>query len=408
VKTAGRTRKAQRLVGFEYDPATGSAHFSMYVPGTGGRERKRATVEAASYDDAVKQWSAFRARVQAGFARPSPEAPTFREFILEYWPSIEANVAPKTARDYRYGIDRHLLPAFGGLRLNEMTSGIVNRFGARLKSAGYAGATVNNYMNLAVLLLGYAVELDVIEESPLKKKLKKHKTNKPCLELNAEERKRFLAAFDDEKGFRRYLLQTMPRGTAHTHPNPRFGSKRRYGAAMRDDSDAAHEYFLRFRRSRLLFIAALETGLRKNGDARGLKVKSVKLADGWISLLQQKTGREVVIPLSRACRAAIEEALAGREIEPEDYVFVTEHGAPYSESTINRYFKIAKQLAGITRRLRFHDLRHTFGSDLATAGLPLPFIGKVMGHTNPATTARYARPDAVVLEKVRDALDRRR
>jgi integrase len=140
----------------------------------------------------------------------------------------------------------------------------------------------------------------------------------------------------------------------------------------------------------------------------GLKVKSVKLADGWISLLQQKTGREVVIPLSRACRAAIEEALSGREIEPEDHVFVTEFGAPYSESTINRYFKIAKQIAGIKRRLRFHDLRHTFGSDLATAGLPLPFIGKVMGHTNPATTARYARPDAVVLEKVRDALNRRR
>lgn len=71
----------------------------------------------ASYDNAVKQWSAFRARVQAGFARPSPESPTFREFILEYWPSIEANVAPKSARDYRYAIDR-LMAAFGALRLN--------------------------------------------------------------------------------------------------------------------------------------------------------------------------------------------------------------------------------------------------------------------------------------------------
>lgn len=406
MRAAGRAKKAQRLVGFEYDPATGTAHFSMYVPGTGGRERKRATVEAVSYDDAVKQWSAFRARVQAGFARPSPEAPTFREFILEYWPAIEANVAPKTARDYRYAIDRHLMAAFGALRLTEVTSGVVNRFGARLKSAGYAGATVNNYMNLAALVLGYAVELDIIEESPLKKKLKKHKSNKPCLEMNAEERKRFLAAFDDEEGFCRYLRETMPRGTARTHRDPRFGSKRRYGAAMRDDGDAAHDYFLRFRRARLLFIAALETGLRK-GDARNLRVKSVKLDDGWISLLQQKTGREVVIPLSRGCRAAITEALAGREIEPEEHVFVTEHGTPYSESTINRYFKIAKQIAGIIRRLRFHDLRHTYGSDLATAGLPLSFIGKVMGHTNPATTARYARPDAVVLEKVRDALDRR-
>jgi integrase len=118
----------------------------------------------------------------------------------------------------------------------------------------------------------------------------------------------------------------------------------------------------------------------------------VKFADGWISLMQQKTGREVVVPISAACRAAIEEALSGRDVGSDDHVFVTELGAPFSESTVNRYFKIAKRIAGITRRMRFHDLRHTFGSDLATAGLPLPFIGKVMGHTNPATTARYARP----------------
>jgi hypothetical protein len=43
-------------------------------------------------------------------------------------------------------------------------------------------------VSLAALLLGYAVEFDVIEELPLKKKLKKQKANKPCLELNAEER----------------------------------------------------------------------------------------------------------------------------------------------------------------------------------------------------------------------------
>jgi len=403
-----RTQKKQRLVGFEYDEATGMAHFSMYVPGTAGRERKRATVRAESYDDAVKQWSAFRARVRVGIVRPSTEAPTFREFVTDYWGAIEANVSPKTARDYRYTIDRHLMRAFGALQLTDITAGIINRFGAELKTKGYAGATVNNYMNLAAILLGYAVELDVIEELPIKKKLKKQKPNTPCLEMNAEERKRFLAAFDNEERFRKYLRETMPRGTERTHRDRRFGSKRRYGAAMRDDSEAARFYFLRFRRSRLLFITALETGLRKNGDARALKVHSVKFADDWISLVQQKTRRQVVVPLSRACRAAIKEALAGRDAGPDDYVFVTEFGAPYSESTINRYFKIAKKIAGITRRLRFHDLRHTFGSDLATAGLPLPFIGKVMGHTNPATTARYARPDAIVLDKVRDALDRAR
>jgi integrase len=75
---------------------------------------------------------------------------------------------------------------------------------------------------------------------------------------------------------------------------------------------------------------------------------------------------------------------------------------------MHRHFRIAKRLAGITRRFRIHDLRHTFGCDLATAGLPLRFIGKVMGHTDSATTDRYARPDQIVLERVREALNRQR
>jgi hypothetical protein len=172
VSATGHRRRSKKLVGFEYDPATGIAHFSMYVPGTSEHQRKRATVEAESYDEAVKKWSAFRERAQAGLVRANPEAPTFREFINSYWPSIEGTLARVTARDYRYAIERHLLPAFAALRLTDMTSGVVNQFGSRLKAVGYASATVNNYMSLAALLLGYAVELDVIDELPLKKKLK--------------------------------------------------------------------------------------------------------------------------------------------------------------------------------------------------------------------------------------------
>jgi integrase len=401
-----RRAPRSRLVGFEYDPLRGVVHFSMYVPGTAGRERKRATVEARSYDEAVQLWTEFRARVRAGVGRPSPEAPTFREFIAGYLPLIGANISPKTLRDYKYVIERHLIDAFGAMKLSDMTSGVVNAFGARLKAEGYAGATVNNYVNIAALLLGYAVELDAIEELPLKKKLKKYKANKPCNELSAEERERFLAAFDDEDGFRRYLVETMPRPQSVQVGDNRFGGHRAHGAGLRTESDAAHAYFLRFQRSKDLFIVDLESGLRE-GDITHLKVREVSFADDWLRLIQEKTGREVVIPMSAACCAAIERALAGRDACPDDCVFVTIAGKPYSDSTLGRYFAIAKRIAGITRRLRFHDLRHTFGSDLVNAEVPLPFIGKVMGHANPATTARYARPDARVLKRVREALNAR-
>jgi integrase len=40
--------------------------------------------------------------------------------------------------------------------------------------------------------------------------------------------------------------------------------------------------------------------------------------------------------------------------------------------------------------VRLHDLRHAFASIAASSGLGLPIIGKMLGHSQPATTARYA------------------
>jgi site-specific recombinase XerD len=45
--------------------------------------------------------------------------------------------------------------------------------------------------------------------------------------------------------------------------------------------------------------------------------------------------------------------------------------------------------AGITG-LRIHDLRHSYASHLVSTGFSLPVIGALLGHSQPATTARYA------------------
>src|SRR5262249_53820272 len=39
---------------------------------------------------------------------------------------------------------------------------------------------------------------------------------------------------------------------------------------------------------------------------------------------------------------------------------------------------------------RLHDVRHTYASILASAGLSLPVIGAMLGHATPVTTARYS------------------
>ena len=47
-------------------------------------------------------------------------------------------------------------------------------------------------------------------------------------------------------------------------------------------------------------------------------------------------------------------------------------------------------MAGLERSARVYDLRHTHASIAAAAGMSLLIIGKLLGHSNAATTARYS------------------
>lgn len=49
--------------------------------------------------------------------------------------------------------------------------------------------------------------------------------------------------------------------------------------------------------------------------------------------------------------------------------------------------------------MRLHDLRHSFASTGAGASLGLPIIGKLLGHAQPTTTARYSHLDADPMHK---------
>jgi integrase len=59
------------------------------------------------------------------------------------------------------------------------------------------------------------------------------------------------------------------------------------------------------------------------------------------------------------------------------------------QTEIKKLWSSVCRQAGITG-CRIHDLRHTHASILASAGLSLPVIGALLGHTQPQTTHRYS------------------
>jgi integrase len=108
--------------------------------------------------------------------------------------------------------------------------------------------------------------------------------------------------------------------------------------------------------------------------------------------------------MSARCRAALE--VCRQRARFAELVFVDEVGQPLSITRIRRAFAIAKVLARINRPFRIHDLRHTFGSRLASDGVEILTISRVMAHKDIATTQRYARLQLRAFERVRTALDR--
>jgi integrase len=61
-----------------------------------------------------------------------------------------------------------------------------------------------------------------------------------------------------------------------------------------------------------------------------------------------------------------------------------------NKAAILRRYRLALRAAWLDEVHRFHDLRHTFGTSMAGAGVPMRTLQEWMGHRDIATTQRYA------------------
>jgi len=87
------------------------------------------------------------------------------------------------------------------------------------------------------------------------------------------------------------------------------------------------------------------------------------------------------MPLLDAAAKALD-GLSRRELftDPGDLVFPNAVGAPFDDSRLRRRFLVALAKAGL-KRMRVHDLRHTFGT-IAVQAFPLTDVKAFMGHAD--------------------------
>jgi integrase len=172
---------------------------------------------------------------------------------------------------------------------------------------------------------------------------------------------------------------------------------------------------------RAMYRTAAMTGLRQ-GELMALRWRDVDWSAQRIRVRQNWVLGEFGTPKSKRSTRSVPMAdeVAGeldrlfkgsRWQADDDLVFAAPHtGEPPYKPGILKRFRKALAAAHLDESHVFHDLRHTFGTRMAAAGVPMRTLQEWMGHRDLSTTQRYAdyAPSSREAEMVAAAFERRR
>lgn len=153
-------------------------------------------------------------------------------------------------------------------------------------------------------------------------------------------------------------------------------------------------------RDRAMALAMLLGGLRA-GEVRGLRLADVNVGLRRLRVVG-KGAKERVVPVDRAFFTELTTYLRTERpagcASPECFVVLhgPTTGGPLTEAGLRRVFRTHRARAG-TPRVRPHRLRHTYGTELAAAGIDLLVLRELMGHASPETTAGYVHLSVATL-----------
>lgn len=136
-----------------------------------------------------------------------------------------------------------------------------------------------------------------------------------------------------------------------------------------------------------ILTVALFTGMRLSNVVL-LKWPQLDLDHGFIRIegAETKGGDVISIPILPEVKKILRQEAGKHPL----FVFVKQDGEPWVPNSVSRLWRQSKEKLGIVRKVRFHDLRHTFASHLAMKGKSLTVVGDLLGHKSPVMTKRYA------------------
>ena len=327
----------------------------------GARYRKRSPENtrtgALAYEVSLRHKLAHGEPMENVVNDPSPI--TFEKFA---WQWFDEYVVPNNKyleqRMKKFILQASLIPFFGGLRIEQITTHEIERYKAHALKEGVSRKTVNN--RLAVF------------------------------------RKCLMTAYEWLK-----LPGAPPKVTWLKCPPPQTD----YLSADECALLLAHADGI----IREMILTALRTGMR-HGELTGLQWSSIDWQNRNITVRHSRCDRTGVLQSPKSNRERhipmdvdVYEALFNRR-PGTGYVFLDRGDKPFTSARLLRELRDVRYKAGL-RPLGWHTLRHTFASHLAMRGVPLHIVQVLLGHSSISTTMRYAHVAPTALKTAIEVLN---
>ena len=267
---------------------------------------------------------------------------------------ISVRLKPSTAKEYRNTLKRFILPALGRLAVPEITRADVAKFHHDLRHIPYqANRCLEVVSKMFVLAEMWGLRPD---GSNPRKHIRKYPE---------EKRERCLSAAE----------------------------LRRIGEVLREMESERVEFSSAILAARVLILSGCRLG-----EIMTLKWDYIDFDERVLRLPDSKTGKKIV----HLGAPAVEYLHDAQRIDGNPWVITgTLTGKPLSD--LQPFWQRVRARAGV-KDVRIHDLRHTFASTAVASGQGLPMIGKLLGHTQVQTTARYAHLAADPVKSAADSV----
>ena len=303
----------------------------VFITHNGKRTSRRVGTRSAAKQVASK----IEAKLKlGGFSFEDEKAiPVFKDYA-DSWinTTVPANCKPSSTKDYGDILRLHVLPTFGELKVTDITRGDIKNFLFSKINEGKAKSTVNHYRAVISGVLNEAVDAGVIPANPthrLGRIGKKEIANSDIEPLERDELKKLLDTVQAD----RELSEHYPLFLLFGRTGVRLGE----GFGLKWDDIDFDGRFIKVERT----YSKGRLGTPKNGKSRTVDM-SWQLRDTLFALKESR----VVIPID----------------EDSDWIFTNSKGGLIDvDNWRRRVFNKALKKAGV-RRIRIHDLRHTYAT----------------------------------------------